>query len=162
MRGAAAALIVLVSAAACTSGGTNASGGFACDDARFTADRQAMANGGATGDRLEEVCGTVMTVLRSRVTRSGRHGYFLLRLPSGERIEVISNLDAMDRAPSDRPPAWPWVAAGDYVYVEGRYFSDEPGRDGIDWTEDDVGRSWPHTGYVAVCRRALTACTKYW
>jgi len=163
VRGMAVGIVALVLAACGGEGAREtAAGGYACDDARFAADRQAMTSGRASGDRLEDVCGTVARVLASHVTRSGRHGYFVMRLPAGDSVEIIANLDAMAGAPSNRPPAWPWVRAGEYVYVEGRYFADPNGRDGIDWTEDDIGRSWPHTGYVAVCDASRAACRKYW
>jgi hypothetical protein len=134
-----------------------------CDDAQFIADQQGFGSGTMTADQLVDICGKVTRVRAARRTRSGTHGYFFVRMPSGYQIEIVANLDAMAEASTDRPPAaWPWVAAGDYVYVEGRYYYDNASRQGVDWTEDDAGRSWPHTGYVAVCNAAGTNCVKYW
>lgn len=116
-----------------------------------------------TADQLVDVCGSVTRVRAARRTRSGTHGYFFVRMPSGYQLEIVANLDAMTEASTDRPPAsWPWVAAGDYVYVEGRYYYDSASRQGVDWTEDDTSRSWPHTGYVAVCNASRANCVKYW
>jgi hypothetical protein len=67
----------------------------------------------------------------------------------------------MAEAPTDDPPAWPWVAVNQYVYVQGRYYYDSSSSQGVDWTEDDTG-SWPYIGYVAVCTSTGTSCTKYW
>jgi hypothetical protein len=141
----------------------SASAPFACDDAQFLNDARTFAAGSSGSDELVDVCGTVTAVRADRVTRSGDHGYFFLSVAPGTTIEIVSNLDAMAKAPSDRPPsAWPWVAAGDYAYVQGRYYYDSPRRQGIDWTEDDTSRSWPYTGYVAVCSASGTNCSKYW
>jgi hypothetical protein len=134
-----------------------------CDDAQFTADQQRFAAGTMTGDQLVDVCGSVTRVRGARRTKSGTHGYFYVRMPSGYQLEIVANLDAMAQAPADRPPSsWPWVATGDYVYVEGRYYYDDPSSQGVDWTEGDTGRSWPHTGYVAVCNASRANCMKYW
>ncbi len=138
-----------------------ASPAIACDDAHFLRDRAAFEQGSLAADQPVDVCGIVLRVLRARETRSGAHGYFVVRLPSGDDVEVISNLDAMARAGTDRPPPWPWVARGDYVYVQGRYFYDGPARDGIDWTEDDIGRSWLFRGYVTVCAPSRTHCATF-
>jgi hypothetical protein len=149
---AAAACVALV-LTACAGGGTSGEGGgaYPCDDA------------GLAPGRPADVCGPVTRVLRARRTRTGTHGYFYVRVAPGNDVEVVSNLDAMARAPSNRPPAaWPWVAPGDYVYVRGRYYDDGDGRRGIDWTEDDTSRRWPFTGYVAVCDAARARCTKFW
>ena len=136
---------------------------YPCDNGQFFAYQRDFANGTrSTADNaLVDVCGRVVRVLPARRTRSGVHGYFEVDL-GGFVIEVLANLDAMAEAPANQPPAWPWVAPGRYVYVQGRYFYDAPDRQGIDWTEDDTGRRWPHVGYVAVCDAARGHCTKYW
>jgi hypothetical protein len=86
-----------------------------------------------------------------------------VQMPSGYQIEIVSNLDAMAGAPTNRPPTtWPWVAVGNYVYVQGRYYYDNASSQGVDWTEDDTSSSWPHVGYVAVCDASGASCSKYW
>ncbi len=89
----------------------------------------------------------VTQVLAAKKTSSGNHGYFYVQMPSGYQIEIVSNLDAMAEASTDQPPStWPWVAVGDYVYVQGRYYYDSASSQGVDWTEDDTSGSWPHVG----------------
>jgi hypothetical protein len=132
----------------------------ACNNAGFLAARAARVSGTVSGDTLVDVCGRVARVRSARQTRSGRHGYFYVAIPRGQPIEIVSNLDAMAQSAA-APPAWPWVAPGDFVYVRGRYYYDDPQSQGIDWTEGDTGRSWPYPGYVAVCRSAAKACTTY-
>jgi hypothetical protein len=105
----------------------------------------------------------VTQVLAKKTTSSGTHGYFYVAMPNGYDIEIVSNLDAMAEASTDQPPStWPWVAVGDYVYVQGRYYYDSSSSQGIDWTEDDTDSSWSHTGYVAVCNSSGASCSKYW
>lgn len=115
-----------------------------CDVHHFLADQQGMASGAIRGDRLEDVCGAVVHVYGQRRTRSGRHGYFLLQVAPGQVIRIVSDLDRMNA------PAWPWVAEGDQVTVRGRYYFDNPRRQGIDWTHHGTGRNWPTAGYVVV------------
>ena len=102
-------------------------------------------------------------MLPPQTTGSGLHGYFYTTITgaSPSSIEIVSNLDAMAEAPSNAPPSWPWVSAGDYVYVQGRYYFDDANSQGIDWTEDDTSGSWPHAGYVAVCSSVGTGCYLY-
>jgi hypothetical protein len=136
---------------------------FACNNTKFNTDQAAFTAGSITADQLEDVCGSVTSVLAVSTTSSGRHGDYFVQLPSGFQIKIFSNLDAMAQASTDKPPTtWPWVAVGDFVYVEGRYFFDNSSSQGIDWTEDDTSASWTHTGYVAVCNSAGAACQKYW
>ncbi len=133
-----------------------------CNDQQFLNDQSALASGSLSGDQLEDVCGQVTQVLPSKTTRSGLHGYFYVQMPSGYNIEIVSNLDAMAQAPTNQPPAnWPWVSVGQYVYVQGRYYYDSNGTQGIDWTEDDTG-SWPNVGWVYVCDTSGNNCQKYW
>ena len=134
---------------------------YACDDAQFLSDQAAFGAGTISGDQLVDICGQVTQVLPSKVTASGNHGYFYVQIPNGGTIEIVSNLDAMAQAPTNDPPSWPWVATGNYVYVQGRYYYDNASSQGIDWTEDDTG-SWPYTGYVAVCDSSAANCVKYW
>ena len=90
-------------------------------------------------DQLVDICGSVTQVLAKKATSSGTHGYFYVQMPSGYQIEIVSNLDAMAEASTDKPPTtWPWVAVGDYVYVQGRYYYDNSSSQGVDWTEDDT------------------------
>jgi hypothetical protein len=164
-----ASVVLCLACGACGSNGKNggaqqtaAAGRMPCDDGQFVSYTTEFASGRINGDELVDICGVVTRVRAARTTRSGRHGYFYVRLPSGPEIEVVSNLDAMANASTGRPPAWPWVSVGDLVYVQGRYYYDSPRRHGIDWTEDDTGNSWPHVGWVAVCSSAGQACAKYW
>ncbi len=136
---------------------------FPCNNAQFASDQAAFAAGTITADQPEDVCGAVTQVLAEKKTSSGDHGYFYVELPSGYQIEIVSNLDAMAEASTDQPPStWPWVAVNQYVYVQGRYYYDSSGSQGIDWTEDDTSSSWSHIGYVAVCTDSGTNCQKYW
>ncbi len=136
---------------------------FACNNAQFNADQSAFAAGTITADQPEDVCGLVTQVLAAKKTSSGNHGYFYVELPSGYQIEIVSNLDAMAEASTDKPPStWPWVAVNQYVYVQGRYYYDSSSSQGIDWTEDDTSSSWSHLGYVAVCDDSGNNCQKYW
>ena len=133
-----------------------------CNNQKFLNDQAAFANGSLSGDQLEDVCGFVTQVLPEKTTTSGRHGYFYIQMPSGYNIEIVSNLDAMAQAPSNNPPStWPWVAVGNYAYVQGRYYYDNSSSQGIDWTEDDTG-SWPYTGDVVVCDNNKANCNFYW
>jgi len=136
---------------------------YPCNNQQFLTDQSNFANGTITADQFVDVCGSVTQVLPAKKTTSGNHGYFYVQMPSGYQIEIVSNLDAMAQAPTNRPPTtWPWVAVNDYVYVQGRYYYDNAGSQGIDWTEDDTSSSWPHVGYVAVCNASGGACSKYW
>jgi len=117
-----------------------------CSDNQFNTDQAAYANGTLKVSYIEEdVCGVVTTVLPSKTTSSGLHGYYYLQLPSGYQIEIVCNLNAMKNA----PPVWPWVKTGDYSYVQGRYYYDNASSQGIDWTENDTG-SWPTVGWVVI------------
>lgn len=90
------------------------------------------------------VCGTVLAISKARYTRSGEHGYFYLKVESGISIRIVSNLDEM------HAPSWPWVKKGDHVEVVGRYYYDNPRRQGIDWTHKGTSRKWPYPGYIMV------------
>lgn len=143
--------------------GAPTSAPFACNNAGWQSDQNAFAAGTISADQLVDICGTVTQVLAAKKTTSGNHGYFYVQMPSGYQIEIVSNLDAMAEASTDRPPStWPWVAVGNYVYVQGRYYYDNSSSQGVDWTEDDTSGSWPHTGYVAVCSASGANCSKYW
>jgi hypothetical protein len=134
-----------------------------CNNQKFLNDQAAFAAGSITKDQLEDVCGLVTQVLPSKRTTSGLHGYFYVQMPSGYNIEIVSNLDAMAQASTNRPPStWPWVAVNDYVYVQGRYYYDNSSSQGIDWTEDDTSSSWPYTGDVVVCDNSKGNCSFYW
>jgi hypothetical protein len=142
---------------------TPTGGAFACNNTQFLTDQSEFAAGSISADQLVDICGSVTQVLASKKTSSGTHGYFYVQMPSGYQIEVVSNLDAMAEASTDKPPStWPWVAVGDYVYVQGRYYYDNSSSQGVDWTEDDTDSSWEHTGYVAVCNASGASCSKYW
>jgi hypothetical protein len=139
---------------------------YTCNDPGFLTDQSEFGSGKITADQLVDVCGVVTQVLAKKTTSSGTHGYFYVQIPSGGTIEIVSNLDAMAEASTDQPPStWPWVAVGNYVYVQGRYYYDNASSQGIDWTEDDTDSSWSHTGYVVVCSSGVASCVggnKYW
>jgi hypothetical protein len=136
---------------------------FACNNAQFTTYQNEFAAGTISADQFVDICGSVTQVLAKKTTSSGTHGYFYVALPSGYQIEIVSNLDAMAEASTDQPPStWPWVAVGQDVYVQGRYYYDNSSSQGVDWTEDDTSSSWPHVGFVAVCTSTGTNCQKYW
>ncbi|MGP6159160.1 MAG: hypothetical protein ACLPYS_16910 [Vulcanimicrobiaceae bacterium] len=136
-------------AAVASTGGTGApvaasSGTWPCSDSQFVQDQQQFANGSLRGDQEVDVCGTVTQVLASKVTRSGLHGYYSIQVAPGDTIEIVSDLGEMDA------PAWPWVKAGDYSFVQGRYYYDSTFSQGIDWTHHGTSNSWPTAGYVVV------------
>jgi hypothetical protein len=134
-----------------------------CNDPQFVTYQTEFGAGSISGDQFVNVCGNVTRVFPSETTSSGLHGYFDITIAGANpnSIEIVSNLDAMAEAPSDRPPTWPWVAVNDYAYVQGRYYFDNTNSQGIDWTEDDTSGSWPHTGYVAVCSSVGVGCLLY-
>jgi hypothetical protein len=139
---------------------------YTCNDTGFLTDQSEFGSGKISADQFVDVCGVVTQVLAKKTTSSGTHGYFYVQIPNGGTIEIVSNLDAMAEASTDQPPStWPWVAVGNYVYVQGRYYYDSSSSQGIDWTEDDTSSSWSHDGYVVVCPSGTAACTggsKYW
>jgi uncharacterized Zn-binding protein involved in type VI secretion len=119
-------------------------GSWTCNNQQFLTDQQQFASGSLQGDQEVDVCGTVTSVLPSKTTRSGLHGYYKLQVAPGNSIEIVSDLGEMNA------PQWPWVKAGDYSYVQGRYYYDSESSQGIDWTHHGTGRSWPTAGYVVV------------
>jgi hypothetical protein len=119
-------------------------GSWACNDTQFLTDQQQFASGALSGDQEVDVCGPVTRVLREKDTRSGEHGYFYIQVAPGDVIEIVSDLGEMDA------PAWPWVKAGDYSYVQGRYYYDSASSQGIDWTHHGTSSSWSSPGYVVV------------
>ncbi len=137
---------------------------YACNDTGFVTDQSEFGSGEISADQLVDVCGQVTQVLAAKTTSSGKHGYFYVSIPgsaSPGTIEIVSNLDAMGKDPNPPPTTWPWVAVGDYVYVQGRYYYDSSSSQGIDWTEDDTDSNWEHTGYVVVCNSAGASCNLY-
>jgi hypothetical protein len=117
-----------------------------CNNGKFNTDQAAYANGTLKVSYIEEnVCGVVTSVLAQKHTSSGNHGYYYVQLPSGYKIEIVCNLDAM----TTDPAVWPWVNVGDYSYVQGRYYYDSASSQGMDWTENDTG-SWQIVGFVVI------------
>jgi hypothetical protein len=119
-------------------------GSWPCDDSKFERDRQQLASGALQGDQEVDVCGTVTRVLPAKETRSGEHGYYFIQIAPGDSIEIVSDLGELNA------PSWPWVKAGDYSYVQGRYYYDSASSQGIDWTHHGTSRSWESPGYVVV------------
>ncbi|CAI3922810.1 MULTISPECIES: DUF3465 domain-containing protein [Commensalibacter] len=117
-----------------------------CDNRGFLQAQQNFENKSdySKADVPVHICGTVLAISASRFTRSGKHGYFYLNIGSGVSIRIVSNLDEM------HAPLWPWVKKGDYVEVAGRYYYDNPRRQGVDWTHKGTSRKWPYPGYVKV------------
>jgi hypothetical protein len=130
-------------------------GSWPCDNQQFLTYQQEFGNGTLSGDQEVDVCGPVTQVLPSKTTSSGLHGYFYMQVSSGHTIEIVSNLDEMNA------PAWPWVAVGDYTYVQGRYYYDNSSSQGIDWTHHGTSSSWPYAGYVVDCNSSGTSCVQY-
>jgi hypothetical protein len=133
-----------VAAVNAAASGRPSAGAWPCDDAQFAQDQQQFASGSLHGDQEVDVCGTVTKVFRSRTTYSGLHGYYDLQVAAGDVIEIVCDLGQMDA------PAWPWVKAGDYSYVQGRYYYDDASSQGIDWTHHGTSGSWPTAGYVVI------------
>lgn len=125
-------------------------GSWPCNNAQWQTYQNEFAAGTISADQFVDVCGSVTSVLAKKKTSSGNHGYFYVEMPSGYNIEIVSNLDAMAEGSNPPPATWPWVAVGNYVYVQGRYYYDNSSSQGIDWTEDDTSGSWPHVGWVVV------------
>jgi hypothetical protein len=125
-------------------GSASPGGSWPCNDQQFQTDQQQFASGQLQGDQEVDVCGTVTNVLPARDTRSGLHGYYVLQVVAGDTIEIVCDLGEMDA------PAWPWVKSGDYSYVQGRYYYDSSGSQGIDWTHHGTSRSWTSPGYVVI------------
>jgi hypothetical protein len=137
---------------------------YACNNTQFDTYQSEFANGTLSSDQEVDVCGQVTQVLAKEKTSSGTHGYFYVSIPgsaSPGTIEIVSNLTAMGEDPNPPPSTWPWVAVGDYVYVQGRYYYDDSSSQGIDWTEDDTDSNWTHTGYVVVCDASGSDCNLY-
>ncbi|MDF7673652.1 DUF3465 domain-containing protein [Acetobacteraceae bacterium ESL0709] len=125
---------------------------ISCDNSKFQQDQGMLAEQyshrnvpyGQHLELPEHVCGSVVKVYRSRKSRSGWHGYFLMTVGQGQTLRIVSNLDNMNA------PQWPWVAEGDMIDVRGRYYFDGPHRQGLDWTHHGTSRKWPWGGYVTV------------
>ncbi|RUT25294.1 hypothetical protein C0V97_11915 [Asaia sp. W19] len=117
-----------------------------CDNRKFLSDQAGFMQTGPTRvDLPEHICGQVVSVTRrSRRTRSGVHGYFILQTAPGHSIRIVSDLDRMNA------PNWPWVKPGDQVDVVGRYYFDSERSQGIDWTHHGAGRHWALPGFVQV------------
>lgn len=117
-----------------------------CDNQKFLSDQAGFIQNGPTRvDLPEHVCGQVVSVTRrSRRTRSGVHGYFMMQVADGHLIRIVSDLDRM------QAPQWAWVKPGDKVEVVGRYYFDSARSQGIDWTHHGTGRHWASPGYVEV------------
>lgn len=124
-----------------------------CDNAHFAQDRahynynfkSFSTKHVSFKDSPEHICGTVTKVFRSKKTKSGLHGYFLLLVDNGKPIKIVVNLEEMTNA-----PAWPWVNEGDDVEVEGRYYFDSPQKQGVDWTHHGNSPKWGWPGFVIV------------
>lgn len=117
-----------------------------CDNKSFLQAQQNFENTKyhSKADIPVHICGTVIALSKLHYTYSGKHGYFYLNIGSDVSIRIVSNLDEM------HTPLWPWVKKGDYVEVSGRYYYDNPRRQGVDWTHKGTSRKWPYPGYVIV------------
>lgn len=66
-----------------------------CDNSKFLADLRAAESAQAPHpDRVEHVCGHVMTVAPAKRTRSGLHGYFYVDVGQGVSIALCPTLTA--------------------------------------------------------------------
>ena len=130
-------------------------GQWPCNNQQFLTDQQLKASGQLPGYTEEDVCGIVTQVLPSKTTSSGLHGYYYVQVSPSYSIEIVSNLDVMNA------PAWPFVSVGQYSYVQGRYYYDSNGTQGIDWTHHGTSSSWPTAGYDVICSSNGTNCVQY-
>ena len=141
-----AALVACVLLASCSGRIGNGKSGL-CDNAGYLAARKV-----AHARTEVTICGTVVRVRTARRTRSGLHLWFYVRVAPHVVARVIADESVLGPL---------LVRIGDKAEVQGRFFRDRDGFDGIDWTEDDTG-SWPYIGYVAVCDSSANNCVKYW
>jgi len=135
--GALAALFVSAALVACSGRIGNGKSGL-CDNAGYLAARKiAHARTEVT------ICGTVARVRAARRTRSGLHLWFYVRVAPHVRARVIADESVLGPL---------LVRVGDTVEVQGRFFRDRDGFDGIDWTHRISGShsSWSTPGFIVV------------
>ena len=109
-----------------------------CDNAGYLAARKiAHARSEVT------ICGTVVRVRAARRTRSGLHLWFYVRVAPHVVARVIADESVLGPL---------LVRVGDKAEVQGRFFRDRDGFDGIDWTHriDGTHSSWSTPGFVVI------------
>ena len=89
------------------------------------------------------ICGKVVRVRTARRTRSGLHLWFYVRVAPHAVARVIAD---------ERVLGPILVHVGDKAEVQGRFFRDRDGFDGIDWTHRISGThsSWSTPGFVVI------------
>ncbi len=86
------------------------------------------------------VCGVVRRVSSDYPFNSEER--LVIRLTQAGDITVICNRRILKTLQ---------VHEGDVVQIRGRYFKDQNGSDGIDWTHhNEPGASWPYPGFISV------------
>ncbi|HUY11839.1 MAG TPA: hypothetical protein VMV73_06225 [Candidatus Dormibacteraeota bacterium] len=129
--------VLLALTVACSGRISNGKSGL-CDNAGYLAvHRTANANGEVT------ICGRVLRVRNPQRTRSGLHLWFYVRVAPHVRARVIANESVLGPL---------LIHVGDKVEVQGRFFRDRDGFNGIDWTHRISGRSssWSTPGFVVI------------
>uniref|UniRef100_E6Q5H0 Lipoprotein n=1 Tax=mine drainage metagenome TaxID=410659 RepID=E6Q5H0_9ZZZZ len=132
-----AALLALVTLAACSGRISNGKSGL-CDNAGYLAARK------IAHVRTEvTICGTVARIRAARRTQSGLHLWFYVRVAPHVNARVIADESVLGPL---------LVRVGDQVEVQGRFFRDRDGFDGIDWTHRVSGThsSWSTPGFVVI------------
>ncbi len=132
-----AAVLACALLAACAGRIGNGKSGL-CDNAGYLAAR------GIAHARTEvTICGTVTRVRAARRTRSGLHLWFYVRVAPHVNARVIADESVLGPL---------LVRVGDKAEVQGRFFRDRDGFDGIDWTHRVSGThsSWSTPGFVVI------------
>ena len=97
-----------------------------------------------------DACGTVTGGIQAVTSGGTTHLHFDIALDdNGGPIEIVSNENLMGTFT---------VNVGDYVYVQGQYYHDTDGTQGIHDTHCQASSSWPFNGWVIV--NGVTAGTE--
>gem|GEM_PF-2807823 len=131
------AVLALALLAACAGRISNGKSGL-CDNAGYLAARK------IAHVRTEvTICGTVARIRTARRTQSGLHLWFYVRVAPHVNARVIADESVLGPL---------LVRVGDKVEVQGRFFRDRDGFDGIDWTHRVSGThsSWSTPGFVVI------------
>ncbi len=132
-----AAIVILAPITACSGHIGNGKSGL-CDNAGYLAARK------ISHARTEvTICGTVVRVRSVRRTRSGLHRWFYVRIAPHVVARVIADESVLGPL---------LIHVGDKAEVQGRFFRDRDGFDGIDWTHriDGTHSSWSTPGFVVI------------
>lgn len=97
-----------------------------------------------------DACGTVTGGIQSVTSSGTTHLHFDIALDDNDgAMEIVSNENLMGTFT---------VNVGDYVYVQGQYYHDADGTQGIHDTHCQASSSWPFDGWVIV--NGVTAGTE--